>query len=305
MLRRCLEKEPAERFQSARDFAFALELVPAPRTDVAPEGMRRAPSRAAALAVMLLAAAALAGAAVLFVRGPSERPRDGVPPARFGIPVSTTWSDAVSISPDGLYLFYGLPSANRFEQWALDLTDPAAEPVLIVGGVTLADETRVSPDGRWVAYHSNETGRAQVYVTRWPSTGEKWQVSPAGGVQPRWSTDGSELYYLDPEGRLMTVRMPGGDPRQAAAPEPLFATELSVSDALDQHEPLRTGFLLRLPVTPPADPAGVQVLVNWTPAASAGTRPRQGRGEVSRRPTRATSACWAPHSARTATFATC
>jgi hypothetical protein len=64
---------------------------------------------------------------------------------------------------------------------------------------------------------------------------------------------------------------------------PLFATGLSVSDAFDQYEALRTGFVLRLPVTPPADPAGVQVLVNWTPAASAGARPRQGCTPAARR----------------------
>jgi serine/threonine protein kinase len=168
-----------------------------------------------------------------------------------------------SISKVGRYLIFGEPRGNLFEQWALDLHKPGAAPLPVGSGVTLADEGRVSPNGRWVAYHSNESGTAQVHVVPLPGTGEKWQVSQGGGVQPRWSPDGSELFYLDTEGRLMAVRMKDSDPRTAAAPVSLFATGLAPSDSLDQFAVVRDGFLLRVPVSAAADAAAIQVLTKW------------------------------------------
>lgn len=172
-------------------------------------------------------------------------------------------------SRDGRFIVYGRPHGNLFEQWALDLTTPGATPIAIAPGVTLADEGRVSPNGRWVAYHSNESGTAQVYVVALPPTGEKWQVSQAGGVQPRWSADGKELFFLDTEGRLMSVTMRDSDPRTAAAPVALFSTGVMASDSLDQFAPVREGFLLRVQ-TSAADAAAVQVLINWKPARQGG-----------------------------------
>jgi Tol biopolymer transport system component len=166
-------------------------------------------------------------------------------------------------SPDGRYILYGQPQVDAYEQWALDVTNPNAQPIPLVKGVTLGDEARMAPNGSWVAYHSNETGGAQVYVIRFPPTGEKWQVSPAGGAQPRWSADGNELFFLDPEGRLMTVQLPGSDPRRAKAPEALFPTGLIVSDSLDQYAPVRDGFIVRAPISGGADASAVQVVVNW------------------------------------------
>jgi eukaryotic-like serine/threonine-protein kinase len=168
-----------------------------------------------------------------------------------------------SFSRDGRWLVYGQPHGNAFEQWALDLGTPGAKPVALVTNVTLADEGRVSPNGKWIAYHSNETGGAQVNVIPFPRTGGRWQISQNGGVQPRWSADGNELFYLHPDGRLMAVRMPGSDPRQAGAPEPLFQTGLMPSDAIDQYAPTRDGFIIRAPVSAGADALAVQVVLNW------------------------------------------
>jgi Tol biopolymer transport system component len=168
-------------------------------------------------------------------------------------------------SRDGRYMTYGRPEGNGFVQWMIDLKTPGAAPQPLVTGVTLADEARIAPNGRWVAYHSNETGTAQVYVMPLPRTGQKWQLSPGGGVQPRWSRDGNELFYLDPNGRLMAVTMPGSDPNRASAPQVLFNSGLQPSDALDQIAPMSNGFLLRLPKIRTPDAAAVQVIVNWRP----------------------------------------
>ena len=64
-----------------------------------------------------------------------------------------------------------------------------------------------SPDGRWVAYESNESGRYEIYVRGFPQTGGKWLVSVAGGTQPRWRRDGREIYYVAPDNKLMAVEV--------------------------------------------------------------------------------------------------
>jgi hypothetical protein len=68
-------------------------------------------------------------------------------------------------------------------------------------------ETRAQfgPDGRWVAYQSNESGRNEVYVAPFPGPGGKWQVSTAGGGSPRWRRDGTELFYVALDGKLMAA----------------------------------------------------------------------------------------------------
>jgi Tol biopolymer transport system component len=64
---------------------------------------------------------------------------------------------------------------------------------------------RLSPDGRWIAYASNETNRFEVFVQPFPTIGAKWQISQAGGHQPQWSRDGRELYYVTPDRRIIAV----------------------------------------------------------------------------------------------------
>jgi Tol biopolymer transport system component len=91
-------------------------------------------------------------------------------------------------------------------------------------------EGQFSPDGRWLAYVSNESGRYEVYIRTFPQVGGKWQVSAAGGMQPRWSRDGRELYYLAQDARLMAVPIRvASDKRtlEAGAPVPLFPSRLA------------------------------------------------------------------------------
>jgi len=87
---------------------------------------------------------------------------------------------------------------------------------------------QISPDGKWLAYYSNETGRYEVYVQPFPATGAKWQVSTGGGEQPRWRSDGGELFYLSGDKRLMAVHLGGGPSFDAGTPQPLFTTTMSV-----------------------------------------------------------------------------
>ena len=79
-----------------------------------------------------------------------------------------------------------------------------------------------SPDGRWIAYDSNETGRLEIYVRAFPASGGKWQVSDGGGALARWSADGSELFYRTDEG-VMVAEIDGrGDTFEVGTPRNLF-----------------------------------------------------------------------------------
>ncbi|MDQ3254100.1 MAG: hypothetical protein M3R15_09360, partial [Acidobacteriota bacterium] len=121
-------------------------------------------------------------------------------------------------------------------------------------------DARFSPDGRWVAYVSNESGRNEVYVRPFQGSGEKWQISTAGGLSPRWQRDGKELFYLAAGGRLMAVGVKAGSNFGAETPTPLFQIDSPRSEyevaADGQRFLVNTGGgTTNLPVT---------VAVNWT-----------------------------------------
>ena len=108
-------------------------------------------------------------------------------------------------SRDGRYIIYeSNGSKTKFDLWILPITgDRKPYPFL----QTDFNEThsQFSPDGRWVAYVSDESGRAEVYIRSFTASGGKWQISSGGGDQPQWRQDGKELFYLSPAKRLMAV----------------------------------------------------------------------------------------------------
>jgi serine/threonine protein kinase len=85
-------------------------------------------------------------------------------------------------------------------------------------------QAQVSPDSRWIAYTSYESGKDEVYVQSFPEPGSKRQISSGGGVQPRWRRDGKELFYLTLDQRLMAVPLSGGPTFEPGTPTPLFKT---------------------------------------------------------------------------------
>jgi Tol biopolymer transport system component len=125
------------------------------------------------------------------------------------------------------------------------------------------DEFRLSPDGRWIAYNSLESGRWEVYVASFPSFGGKRQVSSGGGCQAHWRKDGKELFYLDLQGRLMAVDVTTGPSFEASAPRPLFQTPILVNPVIDQYAVTGDGrrFILG---TPLGEEEPITVMVNWT-----------------------------------------
>ncbi len=88
------------------------------------------------------------------------------------------------------------------------------------------DQGQFSPDGRWVAYTSNESGLSEIYVIPFPPTpnGGRWMVSRGGGVQPRWRRDGRELFYISPDWTMMAVPVNSTPVFHAGTPQALFNT---------------------------------------------------------------------------------
>lgn len=114
--------------------------------------------------------------------------------------IATDWSR------DGRQLIYSvLNPATGFDIEAVALS--GGQPRVLVSTRAEEQNGKLSPDGRWLAYVSNENGRFELYVQPMPPTGSKWLVSRGGGVQPQWSADGHQLYYIAPDRKLMVMEV--------------------------------------------------------------------------------------------------
>jgi eukaryotic-like serine/threonine-protein kinase len=136
-----------------------------------------------------------------------------------------------------------------------------AEPRTIVGSDQYSNRlARLSPDGRWLAHTSNETGRSEVYVRPFPGPGGKQQISPSGGDQPVWSPDGRELFYIDGHD-LVAAQLTLGNAVSVTARTPLFEFNFSRSNATNYDAlPDGSGFVMLEPLE---STRRLTVLVNW------------------------------------------
>jgi Tol biopolymer transport system component len=111
-------------------------------------------------------------------------------------------------SPDGQFVLYHV--ATTRELMALRLSGQPELISVVKPNTGIVDEPAFSPDGRCVAYNTNDTGRHEVYIKSFPPTDGRLQISVSGGVQPRWRGDGRELFYLTPDGTMMVVDIRAG-----------------------------------------------------------------------------------------------
>jgi Tol biopolymer transport system component len=177
-----------------------------------------------------------------------------------------TWPD--DISSDGRFLATEGGGGASFDVSLLPLTGDR-KPIPFAA--TPANEAHAvfSPDARSLAYVSDESGLAQVYVQPVPPTGSKWQVSTEGGDLPTWSGDGKELYYIDPARRLMAVSIESRAPFTSGEAHALFTAPigaLSTTGNRSFYAPARDGkrFLVLSLVGKESEP-GIRVIMNWRP----------------------------------------
>lgn len=155
-------------------------------------------------------------------------------------------------SPDGRFLTYAsLETKTKYDVSALPLFgDRTPRPLL--RGVFSEGQSQISPDGRWLAYTSYETGTMEVYVRPFPGGDGKWQVSAAGGADPRWRRDGKELFFIAAGGMLMAMTVATDGAFTPGLPTPLFDTHVNHlwDDARNHYEVSRNGqrFLVTTPI---------------------------------------------------------
>jgi Tol biopolymer transport system component len=165
-------------------------------------------------------------------------------------------------TPDGSGLLYH-PTAPR-QVWIQPLVAADRTPRAVIEGRVITTHARVSPDGRWVAFASTDSGRFEVYLQNFPTPAGRWQVSTDGGIQPKWGRGGKELFYLSVDGRLMAVPVTLGALAEVGKPQPLFQTLVDATTGFTWHQydvaPDGQRFLVNAPeisTTP------LTVVVNW------------------------------------------
>ena len=166
------------------------------------------------------------------------------------------------VSKDGRFLLYDVHQPTQQDLWVVPLEgDGTPQPFLETEFDE--DDGAFSPDGRWIAYHSDETGVPVVYVQAFPDPGEKFRVSTGGGVQPRWAADMSEMFYRAPDGWLMSVPLRATDELEFGAAVRLFDTRVRDPGDSDTYEPTDDGETFFLTMSDPAHEPGIVLVQNW------------------------------------------
>jgi Tol biopolymer transport system component len=164
---------------------------------------------------------------------------------------SPDWDSLGCWTPDGRALVFSQQHAETANDiWILDLDEPENPRVLIDTPFTEVAPV-LSPDGRWLAYVSDETGRFEVYVRKPREESQQWQISVDGGWVPRWRGDGGELFYVEPGGNVMAVSIRTQPVFRAGAPNKLFPLPEAPVGGTPLFEDVTADgqrFLLNLPV---------------------------------------------------------
>jgi hypothetical protein len=127
----------------------------------------------------------------------------------------------------------------------------------------------ISPDGRWAVYHSDESGKYEVYLQKsFPTPGSKRQISTNGGVKPRWSRGGEEIFYLADDQKLMAVSFKGGSTPEIGPSKSLFETHVvggsrNTAGFRQQYDVARGGERLLLNVLIEESGSPLTVLLPW------------------------------------------
>ena len=171
-------------------------------------------------------------------------------------------------SSDGRFIVYRLGGGGGAldDLWVLPLSDEQ-KPFGFLTTPFSESQAQLSPDGRWLAYRSNESGRFEVYVQGFPKPAGKWQISTDGGAQPRWRGDGKELYYVSSSNRLMAVPISAGAGLEVGSASPLFDAPLfsTLNNFSHEYDVTADGqrFIVAARLTE-ARNTPLTVVLNWT-----------------------------------------
>jgi hypothetical protein len=170
-------------------------------------------------------------------------------------------------SPGGSLLVYCTSFRGRGAGlWAVSL-DGGGTPIPIQPSPFVEEDAAVSPDGGWIAYTSNASGRYEVYLARFPEGGRTWPVSSNGGIRPEWNPKGGELFFVSPDYTLMSVTAELDEERPVlGAARPLFSVEgrlhLFTEPGIYAVAPDGESFLVNR-VVDTAEPTFLNLIVGW------------------------------------------
>jgi Tol biopolymer transport system component len=183
------------------------------------------------------------------------------------LPKADAASIATDWSPDGRFIAYTRSgSATGLDLWVLPLSG-TGQPFPFLQTPAVEDNAAFSPDGRWIAYQSNATGRDEVYVRPFPPASGQFLVSRGGGTQPRWRGDGRELFFLAPDGSVMAAAINATPEFAADAPQTMLPAAMTLV-IRHAYTITKDGQRVLVPVLDQQNPPLLTVVVNW--AATAG-----------------------------------
>jgi len=175
----------------------------------------------------------------------------------------TQYLDDPKLGP--LLLFFGfLPKQPSMDVLILPLTGQAS-PRAIVSTATADVEPQVSPNGKWLAYASSETGSTEIYVEQFLPDGKtRPRISRSGGRQPMWRADSRELFFVGDDRRFYAVSVPESGPSQSIAPEFLFNLHANVANTRNSYVPSVDGQRFLVNQVLDTEDAPINVISNWT-----------------------------------------
>jgi hypothetical protein len=210
------------------------------------------------------------GRRLLYARRPDHLMIRGIDPPGPEEQVSEYRGLVEDWSPNGRHVVYSFtPRAGFSELWAQPVAD-AGKPFPLATAQANLVQAQFSPNGKWVAYTSMESGRNEVYAVSFPDGRTKRQLSPAGGVQPRWRADGVELFFLSLDQQMTAVPIDDAASLHTGAPRALFRAARMVANGA-QGPTLFTLYDVsadgqRFIVNAVADDTPYTVVLNWTAA---------------------------------------
>ncbi|HEY3841185.1 MAG TPA: protein kinase [Bryobacteraceae bacterium] len=167
-----------------------------------------------------------------------------------------------SISPDGRTVWLNIAdpkTSTDIYQFSLEdrkLTKYISTPFV-------EDKAQLSPDGHWLAYRSGENGHVEIYLQPYPATGERWQVSTAGGDEPQWRGDGKELFFLAGDTLSAVDMKASGNSMNIGVPRALFDVSIPPGNIRNHYVPAADGQKFLVVWQPEKQSAGFDAIVNW------------------------------------------
>ena len=163
-----------------------------------------------------------------------------------------------------LLLYFGiLPNQPSMDILILPLDGPAS-PRAIVSTPSADVEPQVSPDGKWLAYSSSETGAYELYVSPFPPNDQKGlRISRSGGHQAMWRADSQELFFVNEARKFYVVRIPGSGPAPDIAPEFLFDMHANVANIRNSYVPSADGQRFLVNMVLDTNDAPINIISSW------------------------------------------